>query len=91
MMLMRCFCVCMCVCFFAYVLGTHLNCINFKWVLTTYAFIRSRQKVHGCNLNTTELIDCVLIRVCVVIRANMVCSNFRKSLILRINVIILWQ
>ena len=49
MMLMRCFCVCVSVCFSliffkAYIVGTHLNCINklmqFKWVPTTYAFIK---------------------------------------------------
>ena len=38
-----CVCVCMCVFFFmkAYVVGTHLNCIDksmqFKWVPTTYS------------------------------------------------------
>ena len=46
-----------CVCVFsliffikAYVVDTYLNCIDkqmqFKWVPTTYAFIKSRQKVH---------------------------------------------
>ena len=54
MMLMGCFCVFLCVCvwFFSdffvkgYVVGTHLNCINFdksmqfKWVPTTYVFIK---------------------------------------------------
>ena len=33
----------------AFVVGTHLNCslsMQFKWVPTTYAFIKSRQKVH---------------------------------------------
>ena len=33
-----------------YVVGTHLNCIDksmqFKWVTTTYALIKKRQKVH---------------------------------------------
>ena len=28
----------------------------------------------GCNLKTTELLDCALIGVCVVIRSNMVKS-----------------
>ena len=34
----------------AYVVGTHLNCIDksmqFKWVPTTYAFIKKYLKVH---------------------------------------------
>ena len=30
------------------------------------------KKYTGCNLKTTELLDCVLIGVCVVIRSNMV-------------------
>ena len=45
----------------AYVVGTQLNCIDklmqFKWVLTTFAF----KKYTGCNLKTTELLDCALI------------------------------
>ena len=56
MMLMPCFCVCVCFFFLliffikAYFMGSHLNCtdksMQFKWVPITYAFIRSRQKVH---------------------------------------------
>ena len=34
----------------AYVVGTHLNCIDksmqFKWVPTTYAFMKKETKVH---------------------------------------------
>ena len=41
----------------AYVVGTHLNCID----LYT-----------GCNLKTTEFLDCALIGVCAVIRSNTV-------------------
>ena len=63
-------------CFFfvkKYVVGTHLNCIDksmkFKWVHTTYAFIKEVDKKYtGCNLKTTELLDCVLIGVCALIR-----------------------
>ena len=44
----------------AYVVGTHLNCIDksmqFKWVTTTYVFIKKvDQKYTCCNLATTEL------------------------------------
>ena len=59
----------------AYVVGTHLNCIDklmqFKWVPTTFAF----KKYTGCNLKTTELLDCALIGVCAVIRSNTVPVN----------------
>ena len=75
MMLIQYFCV---VFFFviffikAYVMDIHLNCINklmqFKWVPTTFAF----KKYIGCNLKTTDLLDCALIGVCEVIRSNMV-------------------
>ena len=41
----------------AYIMGTHLNCID---------------KYSGSNLKTTELLDCALIGVCAVIRANTV-------------------
>ena len=57
----------------AYVVGKHLNCINksmhFKWVPTTYAFIRRNHKKYtGCNLKTTESLDCALIGLYAVIR-----------------------
>ena len=39
---------------------------------------RSRQKVHWQNLNTTELLDCVLIGVCVVIRLNTVSEDTQE-------------
>ena len=48
--------------------GCSLNCIDksmqFKWVSTTFAFIKS--------LKTTELLDCALIQVCAVIRSDKV-------------------
>ena len=60
----------------AYVVGTHSNCINkwlqFKWVPTTYAFIKKQIKMHGYNLKTMELCNCALIGVCVVNRSNTV-------------------
>ena len=43
----------------AYVVGTHLNCIE-------------RKKYTGCNLKTTAFLDCALIGVCAVIRSNTV-------------------
>ena len=73
MMFMRCFFYYYYLIFFikAYVVGTHLNCINkmqFKWVPTKYAFLRSRYKYTGCDLKTKEMLDCSLTGVCAVIR-----------------------
>ena len=48
-------------------MGTHNICIQ-KEV---------NKKYTGCNLKTTELLDCALIRVCEVIRSNMVYSYSR--------------
>ena len=36
---------------------------------------RSRQKYTGCNLKTTEMLDCALIGVCAVIRSNTVLES----------------
>ena len=76
-MLIWCF-LCFCFLIFvvkAYVVGTHLNCIDkpiqFRWVPTTYSFIKKVDKKYtGCILKTTELLDCALIGVCQVIRLN---------------------
>ena len=49
--------------------------IQFKWVPTTYAFIMKEvyKKDTGCNLKTTEFLDCGLnIGVCAVISLNTV-------------------
>ena len=52
----------------AYVVGTHLNCIDkslqFKWVPTTYAFIKKEGKVHWLyseDYGITEFLDCALL------------------------------
>ena len=37
------------------------------------------KKYTGCNLKTTELLDCALIGVCAVIRSNTVVSYFSKK------------
>ena len=79
MMLMGCF-LCFFLIFFikAYVVDTHLNCIDksmqFKWVPITYDCLYKEEdkKDTGCNLKTTKLLDCVLIGICAVIRSNMV-------------------
>ena len=34
-----------------------------------------KKKYTGCNLKTTEFLDCALIGVCAVIRSNMVCRK----------------
>ena len=53
----------------AHVVGTHLNCID---------------KYTGCNLKITELLDCVLIVVCAVIKSNTVVFE-AKNLICNYN------
>ena len=64
----------------AYVVGTHLNCIDksmqFKWEPTTYVFIKKvNKKYTGCN-KTTEFHECALIGDCTVIRSNTVYKIF---------------
>ena len=46
-------------------MGTHNICL-YKEVDKNYS---------GCNLKTTELLDCALIGACVVIRSNAVCDK----------------
>ena len=57
-------------------MGTHMNCMDrlkqFKWVPTTYAFMKVDKKYTGCILKTMESLDCSLIGVCAVIRSNTV-------------------
>ena len=65
----------------AYAVGTHLNCIEksmqFKWVPTTYAFIKKKTKKYtDSNPKTMKLLDCVLIGACAVIKSNTV-GNLR--------------
>ena len=48
----------------AYVVGTHLNCLN---------FIKKLRKYTDYNLKTTKLLDSVFIGVCAVIRSNAAC------------------
>ena len=60
-------------------MGTHLNCTNklmhFKMGTHNICLYKEVDKKYtGCNLKTTELIDCVLIEVCAVIRLNTVHS-----------------
>ena len=55
-------------------MGCHLNCIDksmqFKWIPTTYAFIKKVDKKYtGYKLKITKLLDCALIGVCAVIRS----------------------
>ena len=91
MMLMRCFCACVCVVFFfffqiffikAYVVGTHLNCLNKSLVnaiqMSThniYFYKVDTKKDTGCNLKITEFLDCALIGVYAVISLNTVNKN----------------
>ena len=76
MMLMRCFCVFF-VFFFPDFLYKSICCIKFKWIPTTYAFIKKQSKsTLAVNLETMESLDCELIGeligVCVVIRSHMI-------------------
>ena len=48
----------------AYVVGTHLNCLN---------FIKKLRKYTDYNLKTTKLLDSAFIGVCAVIRSNAAC------------------
>ena len=50
-------------------MGTHLNCID-KEV---------KKKYTGCNLKTTEFLDCALVGVCAVIRSNTVVTFSNSS------------
>ena len=69
-------------------MSTHLNCIDksmqFKWVPTTLCLYKDGDKKYtGCNLKTTEWLDCVLKGVCAEIRSNTVIEGvpiFRGNL-----------
>ena len=59
----------------AYVVGTHLNGFVNAIQMGTHNLCFHKEvdkKYTGCNLKTTELLDCVLIGVCAVIRSNMI-------------------
>ena len=67
-------------------MDTHLNCINksmqFNAIqMSTHnicLYKEVKKKYTGCNLKTTEFLDCALIGVCAVIRSNMyfICAHF---------------
>ena len=63
----------------AYVVGTHLNCINklmqFKWQMGTHNICLYKEvdkNYTGCNLRTTALLDLHFMGACAVIRSNTV-------------------
>ena len=61
----------------AYVAGTHLNCIDKVDAIQMSThniclYKEVKKKYTGCNLKTTEFLDCTLIGVCAVIRSNTV-------------------
>ena len=60
----------------AYVMGAHLNRINVDAIrMSTQNICLYKEvdkKYTGCNLKTTELLDCALIGICAVIRSNTV-------------------
>ena len=56
-------------------MGTHLNCIDLAIQMSIHnicLYKEVKKKYTGCNLKTTEFLDCALIRVCAVIRSNTV-------------------
>ena len=53
-------------------MGTHNICL-YKEVDKNYT---------GCNLKTTELIDCALLGACAVIRLNTVCIYINESMLI---------
>ena len=75
-MLMRCFCMLFLSDFYykAYVVGTHLNCIDksmqFKWVPTIYAFIKKQTKITVAVIWRLRNCLTVLIGAWAVIRSN---------------------
>ena len=60
----------------AYVVGTLLNCMQMG--THNICLYKVDKRYTGCNLEITELLDCVLIGVCAVIRANTVYLIYRK-------------
>ena len=61
----------------AYVVGTHLNCIDAIQMAThNICLYKEEDKNYtGSKLKTTELLDCALMGVCAVTRSNTVCHN----------------
>ena len=55
-------------------MGTHLNCTDKSMQFIEYPqhmlYKEVDKKYTGCNLKTTELLDCALIEICAVIRSN---------------------
>ena len=61
-------------------MGTHLNCIDNQMGTHNICLYKEVDKNYtGCNLKTTELLDCALIGACVVIRTNTVFQIINKS------------
>ena len=68
---------------------THLNftskSMHVKWVTTTYAFIKIYKEVDEKENGCTELVNCVLIGVCAVIRSNRVHTKLTKYICILYN------
>ena len=64
-------------------MGTHLNCIDVDAIrMRTHnicLYKEVKKKHTGCNMKTTEFLDCALIGVCAVIRSNMVHSKISNA------------
>ena len=62
----------------AYVVGALFNCIDAIQVSNhnICLYKEVKKKCTGCNLKTTEFLDCALIGVCAVIRSNTVYSIY---------------
>ena len=79
MMFMQCFCVLILIFLITpYVVGNHLICIDKSMQFNGYpqhmpsSYKEVDKKYTGCNLKNMELLDCVLLGVCAVIRSNTV-------------------
>ena len=64
-----------------YVVGTHLNCLDLSRQFNEYPqhmlFTNKWIKVDGLSSDHYDIIDCVLIGVCAVIRSNTVCMRLQ--------------
>ena len=61
-------------------MSTHLNCIDLVDAIQTSThniclYKEVDKQYTGCNLKTTEWLDCALIGICAVIRSNTVCYD----------------
>ena len=79
-------------------MGTHLNCVDKSMQLqmgthNMCLYKKVDKQYTGFNPKTTELLDCALIGICVVIRSNMACfhGEIKKNIsIIRKKICLFW-